>query len=32
MGKDIHVVSMDVEVTVVIRKDIIMLVRKDASR
>ena len=32
MGKNIHVVSMDVEVTAVIRKDIIMLARKDASR
>ena len=32
MGKNIHVVGMDVEVTTVIRKDIIMLARKDASR
>ncbi len=32
MGKNIHVVSMDVEVTAVIRKDVIMLARKDESR
>ena len=32
MGKNIHVVSMDVEVTAVIRKDIIMLARKGNGR
>ena len=32
MGKNIHVVSMDVEVTDVIRKDIIMLARKGNGR
>ena len=32
MGKNIHVVSMDVEVTAVIRKDIIMLARKGKGR
>ena len=32
MGKNMHVVSMDVEVTAVIRKDIIMLARKGNGR